>query len=145
MKRYIALVTSLLLFALIIFSFSSCATVEIGQGEIVAVFKYGDADITQTLSDEDSKTVKDIFKGKNLLKVKSHTVHYGHIVSPRIGILSCQAVFLQPSLDRSLPAEKRRSLRYWRIVFLPGGFIHSFQKGSRAVYGVAVLPLGASV
>ena len=66
MKRYIALVTSLLLFALIIFSFSSCATVEIGQGEIVAVFKYGDADITQTLSDEDSKTVKDIFKGKNL-------------------------------------------------------------------------------
>ena len=66
MKRYIAFFTSLLLFALIIFSFSSCSTVEIGQGEIVAVFKYGDADITQTLSDEDSKTVKDIFKGKNL-------------------------------------------------------------------------------
>ena len=66
MKKLIVLVGSLLLIALMIFSLSSCSKVEIEAGEIVAVFRYGDADITKRLSDEDSEIVKEIFNGKNL-------------------------------------------------------------------------------
>jgi hypothetical protein len=66
MKKLIVLVGSLLLIALMIFSLSACYKVEIESGEIVAVFRYGDADITKPLSDEDSEIVKEIFNGKNL-------------------------------------------------------------------------------
>ncbi len=66
MKKLIVSVGSLLLIALMIFSLSACYKVEIESGEIVAVFRYGDADITKLLSDEDSEIVKEIFNGKNL-------------------------------------------------------------------------------
>ena len=66
MKKYIVLVSSFLLVVLMIFSFSSCSKVEVAEGEMVAVFQYGDADITKTLSDEDSEIVRKIFNGKSL-------------------------------------------------------------------------------
>ena len=66
MKKYIVLVSSFLLVVLMIFSFSSCSKVEVAEGEMVAVFQYGDADITKPLSDEDSEIVRKIFNGKSL-------------------------------------------------------------------------------
>ena len=66
MKKYIVLVSSFLLVVLMIFSFSSCSKVEVAEGEIVAVFQDGDADITKPLSDEDSEIVRKIFNGKSL-------------------------------------------------------------------------------
>lgn len=51
---------------LIIFSFSSCSQVEVAESEIIAVFQYGDTDITKSLSDEDSEIIRKIFNGKNL-------------------------------------------------------------------------------
>ena len=66
MKKYIVLVSSYLLVVLMIFSFSSCSKVEVAEGEMVAVFQYGDADITKPLSDEDSEIVRKIFNGKSL-------------------------------------------------------------------------------
>ncbi len=66
MKKYIVLVSSFLLVVLMIFSFSSCSKVEVAEVEIVAVFQYGDADITKPLSDEDSEIVRKIFNGKSL-------------------------------------------------------------------------------
>ena len=54
MKKHIIFWGSLLLISLLIFSFTSCSKVGVAGGEIVAVFRYGDADITQILSDEDS-------------------------------------------------------------------------------------------
>ena len=32
-------------------------------------------------------TANKVFKGKNLTRVKSHTIHYGHIVDPETGDL----------------------------------------------------------
>ena len=66
MKKYIVIFGSLLLVALMIFSFASCSKVEVAKGEIVAVFRYGDTDITQILSDKDSETVRNIFGGKTM-------------------------------------------------------------------------------
>ena len=66
MKKYIVRVSSLLLVLLMIFSFSSCSKVEVAEGEMIAVFQYGDADITKPLSDEDSEIVREIFDGKSL-------------------------------------------------------------------------------
>ena len=66
MKKQVAHVSSLLLLVFMVFSFSSCSKVEIAEGEIIAVFQYGDADITKPLSDEDSEIVRKIFDGKSL-------------------------------------------------------------------------------
>ena len=66
MKKYIVLGSSLLLVLLMIFSFSSCYKGEVAEGDIIAVFRYGDADITTPLSDEDSAIVQKIFDGKSL-------------------------------------------------------------------------------
>ena len=66
MKKHIIFWGSLLLISLLIFSFASCSKVEVAGGEIVAVFRYGDADITQILSDEDSVAVRNIFEGKTM-------------------------------------------------------------------------------
>lgn len=66
MKKYIVRVSSLLLVLLMIFSFSSCSKVEVAEGEMIAVFQYGDADITKPLSDEDSEIVRKIFNRKSL-------------------------------------------------------------------------------
>ena len=66
MKKYIVIFGSLLLISLLIFSFASCSRVEVAEGEIVAVFRYGDTDITQILSDEDSIAVRNIFDGKTM-------------------------------------------------------------------------------
>jgi hypothetical protein len=49
-----------------VFSFSSCSKVEVAEGEIIAVFQYGDAEISKPLSDEDSEIVRKIFDGKRL-------------------------------------------------------------------------------
>ena len=49
-----------------IFSLSSCFKVEVEEGEMIAVFQYGDADITNPLSDEDSAIVRKMFNGKSL-------------------------------------------------------------------------------
>jgi len=65
-KKYIVRVSSLLLVLLMIFSFSSCSKVEVAEGEMIAVFQYGDADITKPLSDEDSEIVRKIFNRKSL-------------------------------------------------------------------------------
>ena len=65
-KRHIIFLGSLLLISLLIFSFASCSKVEVAEGEIVAVFRYGDTDITQILSDKDSETVRNIFGGKTM-------------------------------------------------------------------------------
>src|SRR5690554_3536006 len=46
----------------------------IGEGAIAIV----------RLSGDDSLSIANkVFKGKNLLEVPSHTIHYGHIVDPR--------------------------------------------------------------
>ena len=66
MKKHIIFWGSLLLISLLIFSFASCSKVEVAEGEIVAVFRYGDTDITQILSDEDSVAVRNIFEGKTM-------------------------------------------------------------------------------
>ena len=66
MKKYIVRVSSLLLVLLMIFSFSSCSKVEVAEGEMIAVFQYGDAEITKPLSDEDSEIVRKIFNRKSL-------------------------------------------------------------------------------
>ena len=66
MKRHIIFLGSLLLISLLIFSFASCSKVEVAEGEIVAVFRYGDTDIMQILSDEDSETVRNVFDGKTM-------------------------------------------------------------------------------
>lgn len=66
MKKDIVCRISLLLVMFIIFSFSSCSKVEVADGEMIAVFRYGDIDITKPLSDEDAKTVREIFNGKSL-------------------------------------------------------------------------------
>lgn len=66
MKRHIIFLGSLLLISLLIFSFASCSKVEVAEGEIVAVFRYGDTDIMQILSDEDSIAVRNIFDGKTM-------------------------------------------------------------------------------
>ena len=66
MKRHIIFLGSLLLISLLIFSFASCSKVEVAEGEIVAVFRYGDTDIMQILSDEDSVAVRNIFEGKTM-------------------------------------------------------------------------------
>ena len=70
MKRHIIFLGSLLLISLLIFSFASCSKVEVAEGEIVAVFRYGDTDIMQILSDEDSETVRNIFDGKTIFADK---------------------------------------------------------------------------
>jgi len=66
MKKYIVRICSLLLVLLMIFSLSSCFKVEVEEGEMIAVFQYGDADITNPLSDEDSAIVRKMFNGKSL-------------------------------------------------------------------------------
>ena len=67
MKRHIVIFSFLLLIASMIFSFASCSKVEVAEGEIIAVFRYGDTDITQILSDEDSVAVRSIFEGKTMV------------------------------------------------------------------------------
>lgn len=66
MKKLISLVNAMLLIVLMLFTLSSCSKVEISAGEMVAVFRYGDTDITKPLSDEDSEIVREMFNGKNL-------------------------------------------------------------------------------
>ena len=66
MKKYIAIVISLLFVVLTMLSFSSCSKLEVAEGEMIAVFQYGDVDITKPLSDEDSEIVREIFDGKSL-------------------------------------------------------------------------------
>ena len=66
MKRYITFTVSLLLIVLMIFSFTSCTKVEVEDGAIIAVFRYGDVDISEPLTYEDSKVVREIFNGKYL-------------------------------------------------------------------------------
>ena len=66
MKKYVAIFSFLLLLAVMIFSFSSCAKAEIAKGETLAVFQYGDTDIRKTMYEEDSETVRKIFHGKAL-------------------------------------------------------------------------------
>lgn len=66
MKRCVTFTISLLLMVSIILLLTSCGTVEVADGEIVAVFRYGDADIEQSMSDEDSEIVREIFNNKEL-------------------------------------------------------------------------------
>ena len=66
MRKSIALVSLLILTVFMIFSFSACSKVDVAEGEVVAVFQYGDADINTTLSNEDSEIVRKIFNGKML-------------------------------------------------------------------------------
>lgn len=66
MKKLVVLVGSFLLIVTMLFSFSSCSKVEIAAGEMVAVFRYRDVDITKPLSEEDSEIVREMFNGKNL-------------------------------------------------------------------------------
>jgi hypothetical protein len=65
-KKHVVRVSSLLPVVLMVFSFSSCSKVEVAEGEIIAVFQYGDAEISKPLSDEDSEIVRKIFDGKRL-------------------------------------------------------------------------------
>ncbi len=67
MKKYIVIFGSLLLLAVIVFSFSSCAKVEIAKGEMLAVFQYGEMDIRKSLYEEDSEFVRKIFHGKTMV------------------------------------------------------------------------------
>ncbi len=67
MKKYIVFFSSLLLLAVMIVSFSSCAKVEIAKGEMLAVFQYGDTDIKKPLYEEDSEFVRKIFNGKTMV------------------------------------------------------------------------------
>ena len=66
MKRCVTFTISLLLMVSIILLLTSCGTVEVADGEIVAVFRYGDADIEQSMTDEDSEIVREIFNNKEL-------------------------------------------------------------------------------
>lgn len=66
MKNHIVHVSSVLLVVLMIFSFSSCSTVKVPDKDMVAVFRWGDVDITEQLSIEDAEIVKQIFNGKRL-------------------------------------------------------------------------------
>ena len=66
MKRCIALTVLLLLTVSMIFSFASCSKVEVADGEMVAVFRYADVDITKPVAHEDSETIREIFNKKNL-------------------------------------------------------------------------------
>jgi len=66
MKRCITFTILLLLMVSMIFSFASCAKVEVADGEIVAIFRHGDVDITQAMTHEDSETVRKMFNKKNL-------------------------------------------------------------------------------
>ena len=84
MKKFIVIFGSLLLVTLMIFSFASCSKVELAEGEIVAVFRYGDMDITQVLSDEDSETVRTIFEGKSMFS-DSPSCGFSENVSLAIG------------------------------------------------------------
>ena len=63
MKKYI-IFAALLLTVLMVFS--SCSDVELPDGEMTAVFKYGDADINVSLSDEDASAVRKMFDKKSL-------------------------------------------------------------------------------
>lgn len=66
MKKRTARVISSLLIVAFMVSLSACSIGKIGNGEIVAVFKYGDASIEEPLSAADRETVKEIFEGKSL-------------------------------------------------------------------------------
>ena len=66
MKKHIARVSFLLIAILVVFTISSCSKVKVAEEEIVAVFKYDDANITKTLSGTDADMVRKIFNGKNL-------------------------------------------------------------------------------
>ena len=66
MKRCIALTVLLLLTVSMIFSFASCSKVEVADGEMVAVFRYEDVDITKPVAHEDSETIREMFNKKNL-------------------------------------------------------------------------------
>ena len=57
---------SFLLVVLMIISFSSCSKVEVTDNEMIAVFRYGDVDISKPLSDEDTEAIRAIFNGKSL-------------------------------------------------------------------------------
>ena len=66
MKRCITFTILLLLMVSMIFSFASCSKVEVVDDEMVAIFRYGDVDITQSITHEDSEAVKKMFNKKNL-------------------------------------------------------------------------------
>ncbi len=66
MKKFIPIIGCLFLAVFMVFSLYSCSKVEVAKGEIVAVFKYGDADIKKQLSEKDAQTVIDIFDGKGM-------------------------------------------------------------------------------
>ena len=66
MKKGIVRRISFLLVALMIISFSSCSKVEVIGNEMIAVFRYGDIDISKPLSDEDTETIRAIFNEKSL-------------------------------------------------------------------------------
>ena len=66
MKKGIVRGISFLLIVLMIISFSSCSKVEVIGNEMIAVFRYGEVDISKPLSDEDTKTIREIFDGKSL-------------------------------------------------------------------------------
>jgi len=66
MKRCIKFTIFLLLMVSMIFTFASCTKVEVADGEIVAIFQYGDVDIKKSMTHEDSETVRKMFNKKNL-------------------------------------------------------------------------------
>ncbi len=65
MKKQLLLFFIVVLFTMML---SSCSCVEITDGEVIAVFQYGDADISKKLSDQDCESVKEIFHGKRLFR-----------------------------------------------------------------------------
>jgi len=65
-KRRITFTVLFLLMVSMIFSFVSCTKVEVAEGEIVAIFRYGAVNITQSMTHEDSETVRKMFNNKNL-------------------------------------------------------------------------------
>ncbi len=59
----------------------------------------GAISIIRVSGDESVEITNQIFKGKNLTKVKSHTIHYGHIVDPKTNQIVDEvlvSVFLAP-------------------------------------------------
>ena len=64
MKKLITSIVSLLLIVLTVFSFTSCHMVRVADGEIKAVFRYSDINVSTTLSHEDAEVVRDMFNGK---------------------------------------------------------------------------------
>ena len=66
MKKDIMRRISFLLIVLMMISFSSCSKVEVTDTKMIAVFRYGDVDISKPLSDEDTETIRAIFNGKRL-------------------------------------------------------------------------------